>query len=155
MTHDPDQPAAADMPVTQQPTPGDGGAPVMVRNHSKSALHWLMPTFYGAAGWTLVKVVLPVVTQEQQDRHWGLSPQQAPKAAKRLGQRVTRRMKTAVRHIRHPKSGGDGDDGSDSDNSSAGEEAGRDSDASTDTMVGTPTVDVAPCWLLSPGPQSI
>lgn len=73
---------------------------------------------------------------EKQDRDWSLTPQQAPTAAKRLGKRVQRRLKSAVRRIRHPKSGGDGvgSDGT-SDGSSGDDEASdSDSEASAQTV---------------------
>lgn len=76
--------------------------------------------------------------QEKQDRDWSLTPQQAPTAAKRLGKRVQRRLKSAVRRIRHPKSGGDGvvSDGT-SDGSSGDDEASDSgSEASAQTVVG-------------------
>ena len=76
--------------------------------------------------------------QEQQKRNWSLSPQQAPTAAKRLGKRVRSKVsslgKTAVRRLKHPMTGGDGD--SEGYSSSSSEESAVDTPITEDTEVG-------------------
>lgn len=78
-------------------------------------------------------------SQEQQQRNWSLSPQQAPTAAKRLGKRVQRKVssmgRTAVRRMRHPISGGDHN--SEAGTSSASEDLATSNEASEDTEVET------------------
>lgn len=75
--------------------------------------------------------------QEKQDRDWKLSAKQTPGAVKRLGQRVRRKVKNAVRRM---KGAGEGDD----DGSSSDEEQispGSDCDGaseSDDSQVGSP-----------------
>jgi hypothetical protein len=131
---DPHASATADVPVPQQPTPGDGGTPVMVmillqRDQPALTLGKCQLAAHGSCP--------SCCPQEQQQRNWSLSPQQAPTAAKRLGKRVQRKVssmsKSAVRRIRHPISGSDNN--SEAGSSSASEDLVTDSEVSEDTEV--------------------